>query len=153
MALDVEAPEPPDLTNRGMPREYESLDEISGSEDFHREELEAFLRDDAWREGFEEWAEYTDLDAEHVHAAEDLGLFRAFDFYWDPVDDRLRFDSPRVPDDWRDRPATESFTSSVVSMLNADLQDLGRTVQEVLEDYLESDDEVSSHLWSEEQPS
>lgn len=150
MGLDVAVPEPPDLSNRGMPREFEWQEETLGSEDFHREELEDLLQEGAWQEGFNEWAEYTDLDEAQVRIVSDLGLFQVFDFYWDPTDDRLRFDAPSVPDDWRERDATESFDSSTVSLINAELQDLGRAVQETLEDFLERSEETSTHTWSEE---
>jgi len=150
MGLDVAVPEPPDLSNRGMPRGFEWQEESRGSEDFHREELEALLQEGAWQEGFNEWAEYTDLDEAQVRVVGDLGLFQAFDFYWDPTDDRLRFDAPSVPDDWRTRPATESFDSSTVSTIDTELQDLGRAVQEALEGFLERSDETSTHTWGEE---
>jgi hypothetical protein len=150
MGLDVAVPEPPDLSNRGMPRGFELLDETPGSADFHREELEDLLQEGAWREGFNEWAEYTDLDETQVRVVSDLGLFQAFDFYWDPTDDRLRFDAPSVPDDWRKRTATASLDSSTVSMIDTELQDLGRAVQETLEDFLERSEETSTHTWGEE---
>lgn len=150
MALDVEVPEPPDLTNRGMPREFEWEDETLGSEDFYREDLEDLLQEGAWTEGFNEWAEYTDLDDEHVRIVTDLGLFQAFDFYWDPTEDRLRFAAPTIPDDWREREATESLDSSAVSMINGALQDLGRAVHETIEDYLERNDAASDFGWGKE---
>nr|WP_216824725.1 hypothetical protein [Salinigranum rubrum] len=150
MALDIEVPEPPDLSNRGMPRAFELQDETLGSEDFYREDLEDLLQEGAWKEGFNEWAEYTTLDEEQVRIVSDLGLFQAFDFYWDPTEDRLRIDSPTIPDDWRERDATESLSSSTVSLIDGELDDLGRAVQEVLEDYLERDDEASDYGWSEE---
>lgn len=150
MALDVELPELPDLTNRGMPRDFDLQDETAGSGAFHREELEALLREGAWQEGFNEWSEYTELDEAKVRIVDDLGLFQAFDFYWDPTDERLQFEAPRVPEDWRERAVTASLGSTAVSMINTDLQNLGRTVQEVLEDYLERSDEVSVHHWAED---
>ena len=145
MGLDVAVPEPPDLSNRGTPRDFEWLDETPGSTDFHREELEDLLQDGAWREGVDEWAEYTDLDEAQVRVVGELGLFQAFDFYWDPTDDRLRVDAPSVPDDWRERPATESLDSSTVSTVDTELQDLGRVVQETLEDFLGRSEETSAH--------
>ena len=149
MGLDAAVPESPDLSSRGMPREFEWQEETLGSEDFHREELEDLLQEGAWQEGFNEWAEYTDLDEAQVRTVSDLGLFQVFDFYWDPTDDRLRFDAPSVPGDWRERDATESFDSSTVSLINAELQDLGRSVQETLEEFLERSEETSTHTWSE----
>jgi hypothetical protein len=133
-----------------MPREFEWQEETLGAEDFYREDLEDLLQEGAWTEGFNEWTEYTNLDEAHVRVVIDLGLFQAFDFYWDPTEDRLRFDAPVISDDWRERDATESLDSSTVSMIDGELEDLGRTVQEVLEDYLERTDESSDHAWGEE---
>ncbi|SFP96047.1 MULTISPECIES: hypothetical protein [Halolamina] len=113
MILDVSIPEPPDLSNRGRPSSFDwEESEIIGSEDFYREDLENLLQEGAWREGFEEWAEYTDLDEEEVRVVDDLDLFQAFDFYRDPTDDHLRYDAPTVPEDWREREVTESLDSS-----------------------------------------
>ena len=150
MELDVEVPEPPDLSNRGMPREFEWQEETLGSEEFYREDIEDLLQEGAWKEGFNEWTEYTNLDEEHVRTVSDLGLFQAFDFYWNPTEDRLRFDAPTISDDWRERNATQSLDSSTVSMIDGELADLGRAVQEVLEDYLERNDEASDYGWGEE---
>jgi hypothetical protein len=151
MALDVDVPEPPDLTNRGTPSDYPHSDELGGSEDFRREELEAMLRDGAWREGFEEWGEYTDLDDEEVRAVADLGLFRDLDFYWDPVDETLRYDAPSVPGDWRERVSESLSSTSQASRVETELDDLGRTVLEELQDtYLDWSDEAEDYVWSEE---
>ncbi|WP_396613633.1 hypothetical protein ACH9L7_17205 (plasmid) [Haloferax sp. S1W] len=133
-----------------MPREFEWQDETIGSEDFYREDLEDLLQEGAWKEGFNEWAEYTDLNEEQVRIVSDLRLFQAFDFYWDPTEDRLRFDFPTVPADWRERDATESLDSSAVSMINTALQDLGRAIHETLEDYLERNEEASDFGWGKE---
>ncbi|WP_369333253.1 hypothetical protein [Haloferax sp. Atlit-19N] len=112
--------------------------------------LEDLLQEGAWKEGFNEWAEYTDLDEEQVRIVSDLGLFQVFDFYWDPTEDRLRFDAPTIPNDWRERDATESLDSSTVSMIDATLQDLGQTVHETLEGYLERNDEATDFGWGKE---
>ena len=146
MALDVEIPDPPDLSNRGSPRDFEMQDS-EGSPDFHREDLEALLHDTAWTMGFEEWLDRTDLTAEHVEAVNALGLFQELDFYWDPADERLRDDTPTVPEDWREREATAHLDSSDVSLVRSELQDLARTVREALEDELERSDAVSAALW------
>lgn len=136
MTLDVSIPEPPDLSNRGRPSSFDwDESETLGSEEFSREDLETLLQEGAWREGFEEWAGYTDLDEEEVRVADDLDLFQAFDFYRDPTDDHLRYDVPTVPEDWREREVTESLDSSSVSAINSELQDLGRAVHETLQNY------------------
>nr|WP_202594266.1 hypothetical protein [Halapricum salinum] len=149
MALDIEVPESPDLSNRGMPRSFEWQEETLGSEDFYREDIEDLLQEGAWKEGFNEWSEYTNLHEELVRIVSDLGLFQAFDFYWDPTEDRLRFDAPTIPDDWRERDTTASLDSSTVSMIDGELDDLGRAVQEMLEDYLDRNGDTSDYGWSE----
>jgi hypothetical protein len=150
MALDVAVPDPPDLSNRGKPRDFEVQEETLGSEEFYREDIEDLLQEGAWSEGFNEWTEYTDLDEAQVRIVDDFGLFQTFDFYWDPTDDRLRFDAPTLPDDWRERDATESLDSGTVSMIDAALQDLGRAVYETLADYLERNDEATDVGWGDE---
>ncbi len=150
MSPNIEIPEPPDLTNRGAPQEFEREEETLGSEDFYREDIEALLNEGAWQEGFNEWVEYTNLEDAQIRLVSDLGLFQAFDFYWDPTEDRLRFDAPTIPDDWRERAATASLDSSAVSLVNGELDDLGRTVYEMLEDYLERNDAASDYGWGEE---
>ncbi|WP_209309505.1 hypothetical protein [Haloarcula amylovorans] len=45
MALDIEVPEPPDLSNRGMPHGFEWQEETLGSEDFYREDIEDLLQE------------------------------------------------------------------------------------------------------------
>lgn len=144
MTLDVPIPEPPDISNRGRPRGFDWDDsETLGSEDFYREDLETLLQDGAWREGFEEWAEYTDLDEADVRVVEELGLFHDFDFYRDPTDEHLRFDAPTVPEDWRERDVATSLDSSSVSAIDGELHDLGRAVHETLQEYLERSSDVA----------
>lgn len=142
MALDVEVPTPPDITNRTTPVEFDT-EETTGN-DRRRAELEAILRDGAWRAGFEEWAEYTDLSAADVALAETLGLFRAFDFFWDPEADRLRYVTPAVPAEWDDR-AGEDVSSP--RLVETEFDDLGRAVAEtVVAEYVDWGSEESSDL-------
>ena len=149
MAIDVPVPEPPDLSNRGRPRSFEwDESETLGSEDFYREDIEDLLQQDAWREGFEEWAAYTDLDEELFRVVDDLGLFQAFDFYRDPTDGHLRFDAPTVPEDWHERDVSASLDSKSISLIDAELQDLARAVHETLQTYLPEAGEGSD--WDED---
>lgn len=97
MALDVEVPNPPDLTNRGVPDDFDATDELGGPNEFHRAELEDVLRDGAWQEAFHEWAAYTDLTDEEYRVLYDRGLLEELDFYWDPAEGRLRFEVPPLP--------------------------------------------------------
>jgi len=150
MTLDVATPDPPDLSNRGAPSEFEWDEETLGAEDFHREDLEDLLQEGAWEEGFNEWAAYTDLDETQVRAVDELGLFQAFDFFRDPTDGRFRFEAPTVPADWRERDPTESLDSSTVSLIDNELQELGRAVHESLEGYMERNEDALDSDWDTE---
>ena len=48
MALDIEIPDPPDLSNRGVPREFEWQEETLGSEDFYREDVDVLVSGVIW---------------------------------------------------------------------------------------------------------
>jgi len=143
MDLDTEVPTPPDLTNRGLPADFEFADGLSDASDLRREDLEEILRDGAWQAAFEEWAQYTDLGASDVEYAADLGLFKAFDFFWDPDAGRLRYVTPAVPADW-DGPDRQPR-----NIVQADLDDLGRAVAEtIMAEYVDwGSDESDDLVW------
>lgn len=148
MALDVESPNSPDLTNRGTPSELEASEVIGSESDLRREELERFLQDGAWNEAFEEWAEYTDLSQKEYEEILERGLVGQIDFFWDPVETRLRFVIPPVPDEWPDG-------TDISSKVRTELTDLGQTVVEMLEDgYVDWEDkDRSEKVWAEEKSS
>lgn len=151
MVPDVDVPDPPDLTMRGTPSSYDPDEETGRSGGFRREELEAMLKDRAWNDGFEEWAEYTDLDEEDIRAIDHLGLFQALDFYWNPDDEELQYDAPDVPDDWRERVPESLSSTSRASQVETELDDLGRAVHETLQDtYLDQSEDISDYVWSDE---
>ncbi|WP_435348876.1 hypothetical protein [Haloarchaeobius sp. HRN-SO-5] len=145
MALDVESPDPPDLTNRGLPREFENIDSLGNQSDLRRDELEDVLRDGVWSEAFREWAEYTDLTEAEYRTIHEHGLVEELDFYWDPVDERLRFELPVAPDEWSER-------EDLWSRARVELADLGDAVVEMLEDaYIDwGGDGTSASVWSEQ---
>lgn len=61
MSLDVTTPDPPDLTNRTLPAQFDP-DELAGTEaELYRGAIEEALREGAWNEAFQEWATYTDV--------------------------------------------------------------------------------------------
>lgn len=139
MALDVELPDPPDLTNRGVPSVFEEVDEVGPGADLRREELEVALRDGAWREAFEEWAEYTDIEDAEFRALVDRGLVGELDVFWDPGDERLRFEVPTVP----------PSVGSDPDRLENELTDLARIlVGELAEGYLDWNGiEAEDYVW------
>ena len=150
MGLDVDIPEPPQLSNRGVPSEFEA---VGGAGDLRRDELEGVLDAGAWNEAFEEWAEYTDLTAEEFAIAQSLGLVEELDVFWDPTDARLRVEVPAVPEDWADRvDEAPPDPAGLAWKLEYELADLGETLLEMLEDgYVDWGSEESEDVvWSEE---
>ncbi|WP_191967172.1 MULTISPECIES: hypothetical protein [Haloferax] len=127
MALDVENPSPPDMTNRGVPTELDLTETYGIESDFRREELQEYLHDGAWKEAFEEWTEYTDLSDTEYEQVLELGLIEQLDFFWDPVEERLQSVVPDMPDEW---PRGIDISSKV----RTELSDLGDAVTEMLED-------------------
>ncbi|GAB7095344.1 hypothetical protein JCM30237_24970 [Halolamina litorea] len=126
MPIDIEAPSPPDLTNRSLPSGIDPTDVTDSTGDLRREELETALREGAWDDAFGEWTEYTDLNEAEYRAVHDAGLVESLDFYWDPVEGGVRFELPSIPDGLGD-------DGSLSSLASTELADLGETVRKVLE--------------------
>lgn len=153
MGLDVDTPDPPQLSNRGVPSEFEEVEAVGGAGDLRREELDSILASGAWSEAFEEWAAYTDLTEEEFQVVRDLGLIEGLDVFWDPSETRLRSAPLDIPDDWADRTdVTPADREALRSKLELELGELGQTVVEMLEDgYIEwGSEETADLVWSEE---
>ncbi len=146
----MEPPEPPDLSNRGVPSAFAAIEAVGGAADLNRQEIEAVLRDGAWREGFEEWAMYTDLTEPEYHAAIELGLIEGVDFYWDSLEERLAFKPSPVPEDWRDQLSEEPPTDP--GTVETAVRELGRTVLNLVDEaYLDpAESEGGDPVWTEE---
>jgi len=143
MSLDADPPTPPSLETVD-PSEYDDT-EVAGDE-YHREELEAFLREGAWREAFDRWSADAEVDADVWAIAGELGLFAGFDFFWDDFADRVGYHAPGVPEDWKQRdlhPELDSWAQ--VSAVNAALTEFGQVVCEVLkEEYVDWESEFEA---------
>lgn len=130
MTLDVDPPEPPELAAMD-PNEYDDA-EVSGDE-YHREDLAAFLREGAWETAFDEWAADSSIDADDWRIAVELGLISRFDFFWDDFADRVGYHAPGIPEDWKQRELHPELDSwETVSAINAGLTELGQVVCETL---------------------
>lgn len=131
MALEIETPTPPDLTNRPLPSGIDPTDVLEGTGDLRRDELEVALSEGAWNDAFGEWTEYTDLSEPEFQALYDAGLVHALDFYWDPHDMDIQFELPTIPDEIEGQ-------EDLASQAAVELADLGETVRKVLvNDYLD----------------
>lgn len=149
MARRVSVPNPPELTNRGVPSEFTDVEAVGGAADLRRAELEGILTGGAWQEAFDEWVEYTDLTPAEIDGLRRLGVFERFDVYWDPDAGALDYEVPTVPDDWTDRMADElNDTPADPTTISNALDDLGRIVVTTIEEaYLQFEDEAPDHVW------
>ena len=135
MGLDVEIPDPPQLSNRGVANEFEAVEAVGGAADLRRQEIEEILHDGVWNEAFEEWTEYTDLTEDEFAILVDLEVFQQYDVFWDSTEEQLDFVAPSLPDDWRGRVSVQPTDVNGFSMRAAtELTDLGHTIVEMLED-------------------
>lgn len=143
MTLDVEIPEPPELRGPQDPGDYDSVEEIEAhpGEQPERDTLATALEAGAWDEAFDDWRRDTYLSEDQYSAVIDLELIDQFDFYWNPSAEDVGYRAPTVPDD-RPAPYDEHLDRTDVQDVDEALDDLGRTVSEVLEnDYVDPSDE------------
>ncbi|AEN04508.1 hypothetical protein [Halolamina sp.] len=132
MSLDVDPPAPPTLQSVD-PNEYD--DASVESDEYHREELEQFLKAGAWEEAFKQWAATAKLGESEWRVVEELDLIERFDFFWDDFADRVGYHAPGLPEDWKERNLHDDLQSwGAVSGINAGLTELGQTVCDVLKD-------------------
>lgn len=136
MSLDVPPPEPPTL-QAVDPNQYD--DATVEGDDYHRTDLQRFLREGAWAEAFEQWAADADLGETEWQIVLDLDLVDRFDFFWDDFADRVGYHAPGIPETWKERevhPGLENWGQ--VSGINAGLTELGQVVCDVLKaDYID----------------
>lgn len=129
MALDVEVPDPPDLTD-GFVDEYEA-------DAYRRADLQRYFEEEnAWGEAFEEWAAVTDLTEAEYDMVDDLDLIVEFDFFWNPDAEHIEYEAPSVrsrPDARERDPALDS--QAIAATIDDALDELGRIVADVLTEY------------------
>ncbi|MFB6171023.1 MAG: hypothetical protein ABEJ23_00710 [Haloarculaceae archaeon] len=150
MGQDIDVPAAPELTNRGRAREQAGVEETGDLEEIRRAELETALAEGAWQEAFDEWAAYTDLTGAEIATLAELGVFQAFDFFWDPDAEGLDVETPRIDPGSPTAEQVAAVEGSSADLLTDELADLGRTVVEELEDaYPLWTTEETDYVWSE----
>ena len=145
MSLDVDRPDPPTLETDVDASAYDDA-EVVGGQDYRRDELEAFLREGAWAQAWDEWAATTALTEAEYAVIDDLGLIQQFDFFWDDFAGRVGYHAPGLPEDWRERGIHDGLDSwGAVSGINASLTELGQLVCDVLkDDYIDWESEFEA---------
>lgn len=149
MALDVEIPDPPVLHGPQDPGDYEAVDELENSTDdtYRREDMVQMLEDGAWEAAFDEWAETTYLTEAEFQVVLDLDLIDEFDFYWNPSAEDVGYRAPTLSEDTLELD-DETIEQVDVEGIEEELDSLGRTVSEVLEnDYIHRDGEEFGYSW------
>ncbi|SIR05724.1 hypothetical protein SAMN05421858_1272 [Haladaptatus litoreus] len=134
MSLDVSTPDAPTIDG-----EREDQYEPDGE---NRGDLQEYLdgEENAWEEGFREWAAETPLSEESYRVLLDLDLLSDLDFFWDEESEEVQYESPEIENDWEElHPSLDSW--SQVSEINEELDELGETVAGVLSDYYVAWDE------------
>lgn len=149
MGLDVDVPDPPDLTN-GFVDAYE------GDEDRRADIQEYFESENAWGEAFSEWTTVTTVTEEEYAVIDDLELIAEFDFFWNADSGHVEYEAPSV----RSHPrASERYpeldSSARVAFIDDALDELGAIVADVLTEYYiewESEDVFAERYDAEEKP-
>lgn len=134
MTLDVEIPDPPALDNPLDPGEYDAVvePESRSGDNVPHEALATFLREGAWEDGFNEWRDDTYLTVEEFRLVRDRGLIDEFDFYWNMATEDVGYQAPTVPTDLAP-PSGDPLERGERQGIEEELDDLGRTVSDVLE--------------------
>jgi hypothetical protein len=127
----VSVPEPPTVYR-------ETRDEEYVTDASKRADIQEYFdgMENAWEEGFSEWASETTLTEDEYRLLTDLDLLETLDWSWDETAGRVTYETGRIPADWKTLPEFDAIDSwSTVSAINEELDELGRTVAGILTDY------------------
>ena len=148
MTLDVEVPDPPTLHGPQDPGDYDVVDEPEEriGDNARREALAGFLESGAWEDAFDEWAADTYMNESEFRAVRERGLLEELDFYWNPSAEDVGYRAPTVPEDLAAE--YDDIDEDEIEDIQDELDELGRTVSEVLEnDYIYRDGEEFGYSW------
>ncbi|MFP4633136.1 MAG: hypothetical protein ACOCT0_00575 [Halobacteriota archaeon] len=96
------------------------------------------LVDEVWGDAVESWVD-DELEDGDMEAVEQLGLLDEFEFFWDADVDRVGYESPAIPRDWKNEHDDVLDSWAQVSRLNVALDGLGQRVRERVESRLDVD--------------
>lgn len=92
--------------------------------------------DEVWRSRADDWME-DELDEDERRVVEELGLLEEFEYFWDGDVDRVGYEAPSIPRDWKNRYDDVIDSWGQVSKINMALGELGESVREEVEDRLD----------------
>jgi hypothetical protein len=91
--------------------------------------------EDHWDDALGDWRD--DLKPADLGLVERVGLLGDYEFFWDAEFDRVGYEAPSIPSDWKARDYAEDVESwAQVSRINTSLSDLGQELRERVEDEL-----------------
>lgn len=91
------------------------------------------LKKGAWDEGLAKWKE--EIDNKDLELVRKLDLLEEFEFFWDENVDRVGYEAPSIPSDWKAKEYSDVIESwAQVSRINVGLNELGSIVREILEE-------------------
>ncbi len=91
--------------------------------------------EDHWDGALEGWRE--ELEEADVELVERIGLLDEYEFFWDAEFDRVGYEAPSLPKDWKTRDYADDVDSwAQVSRINVAMSDLGQDLRERVEDEL-----------------
>lgn len=89
--------------------------------------------DDVWSGRVEEWMD-EELDEDERRVVEELALLEEFEYFWDGDVDRVGYEAPSIPRDWKNTYGDVIDSWGQVSKINMALGELGESVREEVED-------------------
>ena len=88
-----------------------------------------------WEDALEDWRD--ELEESDIELVERIGLLDEYEFFWDAEFDRVGYEAPSLPKDWKTRDYAEDVDSwAQVSRINVAMSDLGQELRERVEDDL-----------------
>ena len=91
--------------------------------------------EDHWEEALTGWRD--ELEESDIELVERVGLLEEYEFFWDAEFDRVGYEAPSLPKDWKARDYADEVESwAQVSRINVAMSDLGQELRERVEDEL-----------------
>lgn len=92
--------------------------------------------DDHWEDALEDWRE--ELEEADIELVERIGLLDEYEFFWDDEFDRVGYEAPSLPKDWKTHDYADDVESwAQVSRINVAMSDLGQELRERVEEDLD----------------
>ncbi|MFB6284030.1 MAG: hypothetical protein ABEK59_08895 [Halobacteria archaeon] len=125
------------MTDKDDIKKIPSIDEARESTegpDLDDETVRDYLRDGVWERSIQEWRDESNLDGDDTELVEELGLIEEFEFFWDADFDRVGYEAPSIPKDWKSEDYADEVKSwGQVSKINMAMSELGEKAREIIE--------------------